>query len=223
MPSEVKLEGELKQTKDGFVYIDVPDEIINGFIKAIPAEVKKPPYFSKKFNNVGAHISVIGKSDSDGLKISEIGDKIEYTIESLDHCKPDGWDEMKQVYFITVKSPRIEAIRKKYDLPAKDHGHEFHITVAVQPNESIFHKLSTLYEEAPEGIALRNSIGWGKKISKAMRNKQYNVKKNQRTPQSLAGAGVIGLQTGSNIMRGSVIKNPRHRKFFGITKPQDPH
>ena len=224
---EVKLKGQLEQTKDGFVYVDVPDEIVHGFSAAIDnPDTKKPPYWTKSFNKVGAHISVISKDDAKDLDINEIGTEIEYTLDNMRHLNPAGWDEMSRVYFISVKSPQLESIRKKYGLPAKDHGHEFHITVAVEPKSESIHRLSSLYEESPEGIGFRNAKNLGRKLAKAMgftfsgggfasksRNQAQNSKFRRRVGQAYPnGPGAFNT--------GSVMKNPRHRKFFGMNKPQ---
>ena len=145
MADDVKFKGILKRTPDGFYYINIPNDIIDGFRSATGKKVKRPPYFSRKYGKVGAHISVIGSSESEDSDIKEVGKEFEYTITGAKHLKPEGWDEMKQVFFIVVKSPALEKLRKKYKLPAKQHGHEFHITFAVQSRESI-HRLSALYE-----------------------------------------------------------------------------
>ena len=213
MPKEVKLKGKLKQTSDGFVYLDVPDEVVLGLATAVG--VKKPPYFTKKFNNVGAHISVMGKSDTADLKISELGKEFEYTIEGLEQLKPDDWEEMKQVYFITVESPALEKLRVKYGLPKKHHGHSYHITFGCTPTESI-HKLSYLYtEEDVHGVGLRNSMNLGQKIAKAMQFGRANARKNQRTPKSKQG-GLRGGNAGLAVSPPPPRK-PRYRKYFGMT------
>ncbi|MFW6173138.1 MAG: hypothetical protein ACOC5T_05280 [Elusimicrobiota bacterium] len=132
----VKLEGKLKQTKDGFVYLDIPDDIISGFLPMINnSNAKKPPYFNKEFNKVGTHISVMSKDETEGLDIKEIGQNISFEIKSLKNTNPEGWNEIKKVYFITIKSKELEDLRQKYNLSKKIDGHEFHITVAVEEKE----------------------------------------------------------------------------------------
>ena len=217
--------GELKQTKDGFVYLDVPDEIVKGFSKATADDVKLPPYWTKASNKVGAHISVIKSDESRDLdvRIKELGSSIQYQITDLKQLKPEGWDEMDQVYFLVVKSAELEKLRKEYGLPAKIDGHEFHITIAVDPAESM-HRLSALYEEAPEGISLRNTQNLGHKISKAMGLTLFHDKAAARSRHSQRRKKYgVSYPTGPRINTSPVLKNPRHRKFFGLDKPQTPY
>jgi len=227
MPNKtVKLTGKLKQTSDGFVYLDVPDEILHGFYTILSGDVKKPPYFSKKFNKVGAHISVTNTDELGGQTVSEIGDEIEYTLYRMEQVNPDGWDEMKQVYFISVKSPELENLRQKYGLAKKKNGHEFHITIAVEPKTTTesSHRLQSLYEEAPEGVAFRSSKNLGLKISKAMGlalfGKKSFARDTQKTRRKRLGQA---YPSGPRINTSPVPNKPRHRKFFGLDKPQIPY
>jgi hypothetical protein len=127
---QVWLSGQLKQTRDGFVYLDVPDSIIRAFQQMIPdEEIAHPSGMSKKY--VGAHISVMMKDESDGKNIKEIGQHFQYKIKALQAVKPDGWDGVRTVFFIAVDAPELEDLRKKYGLSAKHKGHDFHITVGL--------------------------------------------------------------------------------------------
>ena len=81
------------------------------------------------------------------------------------------------------------------------------------------HKLASLHEEAPEGIGLHNAMNLGQKIARAMGLAVFNVKKNQRTPK----ARMRMLRPGPGINTSPVPRKPRHRKFFGMDKPQIPY
>jgi hypothetical protein len=134
----VKLKGKLKQQKNGWCYIDVSNDVIHGFFSLIDEEgIEKPPYFDK--GGVGAHISAISDEELEGkdIKIKEIGEEINFELGEVFSTKPDGWDEMEKVYFISVDCPELKEIRKKYKLPAtyKGKGHDFHITVAIKPKK----------------------------------------------------------------------------------------
>ena len=89
--------------------------------------VKKPPR-----GGTGAHVSVALSEEVEDIDIKEVGKNFSFTLGKLVSLKPEGWDEMKKVWFFEVKSPELEKLRKKYNLPAKIHGHEFHITVGVE-------------------------------------------------------------------------------------------
>lgn len=133
-PEEVALEGVLRQSKDGFVYLDINYNVPEAFRSMIPVDdLKDPASASDKY--VGAHISVMHSDEIGKKKIEELGDKFEFFVKGVETVKPDGWEEVNRVYFITVDSPDLEKLREKYDLPAKYKDHNFHITVAVATNE----------------------------------------------------------------------------------------
>lgn len=223
--SQIKFIGTLKKTKDGFVYLDVPDDLIHGFFKAIGKDAKKPPYFTKKFNNVGAHISVMGSSESEDLKISEIGKDFEYEILDAVHLNPQKWPEMSRVWIIQVKSSQLEKLREKYGLPKKNKGHEFHITIGVKSANEGIHRLSSLYEETLEGRAYKNAMNLGSKIAKAMGLALFGKKAKARDTHKLGRGKKLkpALPPQPRINTSPVPAKPRHRKFFGIRKPQIPY
>lgn len=132
---DVTLKGELKQTKKGFVYLKIPNNVINGLFALIDAEdIEKPPYDEKKYNSVGAHVSVIYEDEvkEKELEIKEIGQEFNFNLGEFKSTKPDGWDEVEEVYFVNIYSEELEDLREKYKLPRKLNGHEFHITIALE-------------------------------------------------------------------------------------------
>jgi len=131
----VELKGELKQTKNGFVYLDLPNNLINGLFAIIDENnISKPPYNQKKYNSVGAHVSVMYEDEvkDKNLEIKEIGEEFNFSLGELKSTKPEGWDEVDKVYFLQIDSPELQDLREKYGLSKKLNGHEFHITVAVE-------------------------------------------------------------------------------------------
>lgn len=123
----IEFEGKLKN-KDGYVYLKLPDEIISIFSSMISAPLSDPKKASDKW--VGCHISVIHKDETD-QNIKEVGKNFKFTITGAKYLKPEGWDEVSNVYFITVDSPELEKLREKYNLSKKYKGHDFHITIGV--------------------------------------------------------------------------------------------
>ena len=129
----VDLKGKLKQTDDGFVYLDLPDTVVNGLFAIIDEDgIEKPPYHLKKYNAIGAHISVMKNDELKELEIKEIGKEYNFNLGEFKSTKPKGWDEVDEVYFVQVSAPELEELRKKYKLPKKIDGHEFHITIAIE-------------------------------------------------------------------------------------------
>lgn len=121
--------------RNGFVYLDIPNEILDAFVKMISnRDVKHPKTVSDPKLYVGAHISVISEKETQRIKrnIKEVGDVFPYTIGQLRTTKPKRWDEVDDVFFIVIYSPQLELLRKRYGLSRKLEGRDFHLTVAVK-------------------------------------------------------------------------------------------
>jgi len=130
---DVVFTGKLKQTSDGFVFVDIPNSIFDGFIPLL-SEAERPPK-DEKHEDIGAHITVIKKKEisENDIDFQDSGKNIEYKVRGLEEVEdPDGWDEMKKVWFLKVDAPELEDIRKSYGLPARIKNHDFHITIGVQ-------------------------------------------------------------------------------------------
>ena len=133
---DVQLTGKLKQTDDGFVYVKIDDNFIDGVYPLLPDDsIEKPPYFDK--DGIGAHISAITTDEIEEKKIKkikELDEDIPFSFKDVYCTNPEGWDEMEKVWFVSVDIPELVKIRKKYKLPDtyENKGHDFHITVAVR-------------------------------------------------------------------------------------------
>jgi len=129
----VSLTGKLQQAPNGFVYLDLNDKLMEGLYSLIDEDgLLKPPYHQKKYNEVGTHVSVMYEDETEGLDIKEVGKEFNFELGDFKKTNPEGWDEMKNVYFIQINSEELEDLRKKYDLSKKLNGHEFHVTIAVE-------------------------------------------------------------------------------------------
>lgn len=133
---QVPLVGTLKKTKDNYVYLDISNNIINGLYSMLPEDkAQKPPYYNKKFNHVGAHVSVIyvdEYNDNNLEDIKEIGEEFEFKTGKIYSVNPEGWKEVSEVWFMDIDSPDLEKLRQKYNLPKFIKGHNFHISFAVK-------------------------------------------------------------------------------------------
>ena len=138
MASETKdvvFHGKLRQTRDGFIYVDVPNSIFDGFLPMLGGEAEKPPKNERHYDDIGAHITVIKKKEVEENKIQfkDNGKIIKYIINGVEKVEnPDGWDEMAAVWFISVTAPELEKIRTSYGLSPKIKDHDFHITLGVK-------------------------------------------------------------------------------------------
>lgn len=128
-----KIKGRLMQTDDGFLYLDLPDSLIDAFVAMVDdPKAKKPPYNTKKMNNVGAHVSVAYKDEMEGKKVKELGKDFFCSIKGFVSLDPEGWNEMDRVWFLELDAPELKKLRKSYGLSEKLNGHEFHSTLAIR-------------------------------------------------------------------------------------------
>ena len=182
----VPLKAKLKQTDDGFIYLDIPNSMINAFYSLIDEkDIEKPPYDKAENNKIGAHISVMNQDEFDEpTEIAEIGEDFSFKLSKIYSTKPDGWDEMEHVWFISVESPDLEKLRKKYGLSKKHKGHDFHITVAVKKKRRKAASLSEYVKKnklTPGMIHFLKSMGFdekGKPIE--VKNKSVQDKKRKQ-------------------------------------------
>ena len=133
---DVPLKGTIRQNKNGFVYVEVSNDVIHGLFTLIDEKnIEKPPYFGGK-NKIGAHVSLISDEEIKDHKIEmieEIGDEIHFSLGEMFSVKPD-WKEMERVWFVEVESQEFIDLRQKYGLPKSYKGkrHPYHITFAVR-------------------------------------------------------------------------------------------
>lgn len=127
------LAGRLYLSRSGWLLLSVPNSLATGAFDALDAqgiELPKGPG-DGPFN---AHISVMRADEVDRIgakNITERGHSFRYTLGRVRSATPKGWDEISKVWFIEVKSPELERLRKSYGLEGLP-VHPFHITVAVR-------------------------------------------------------------------------------------------
>lgn len=130
------LSGRLYLSKSGYLLLSVPNALVLGAFDALDehgAELPPNPFGG----NFDAHITVMRPEEVDkigGDKISERGHNFHYTLGPVKEVNPEGWAEMSKCWFIEVKSPELQNLRKSYGLSPtpKDGEHPFHITIAVR-------------------------------------------------------------------------------------------
>lgn len=127
---DVVFKGKIKKCDDGYVYVDIDDSIFGGILPLIGCGAEKPP--KHKNNDTGAHITVIKQKESKDIDFKDDGKEISYKITGVKVVKPEGWEEMEKVWFVSVDSEDLEKIRTKYKLSPKIKDHDFHITVGVK-------------------------------------------------------------------------------------------
>ena len=122
--------GTLRQTEEGFVYLDVDDDFIFRLAPLIDAgeyELQLPPYFSGD-RRAGAHVTVMSAEEVGQYgvgAIGELGKQYVFTVTAFGSIAL----EKARAWFVIVECPKLSLLRHKYGLPAKEMA--FHITVAT--------------------------------------------------------------------------------------------
>jgi hypothetical protein len=118
--------GILREGPDGFVYLKVDNDYIYKILPLLNLpDYITPPYFRRK-NSPGAHISVIYVKERKNLpKITELGKTFLFELSTFKMVPP----KRHKYVVLTVSSPDLENLRKKYGLSPLLQGHDFHITI----------------------------------------------------------------------------------------------
>jgi hypothetical protein len=126
------MKGELYLTANGNLQLSVPNNLARGVFDSLHEVGIELPSKRGLFN---AHVTVASREElatiGGGDKISERGHSFSYTLGPLREVVPAGWAEMSRVWFLEVRSPELEKLRKSYGLPAQPPV-PFHLTVAVR-------------------------------------------------------------------------------------------
>lgn len=130
------LAGTLYLGKKGWVLLSVPNALVRGVFQAMDEPgIELPPGPDGKLE---AHISVMSDTDIESIggaeKITERGKQFHYSIGRLLSVQPDGWEGVNRVWFLTVHSPDLQALRRSYGLSSLPHDGEyvFHLTCAIR-------------------------------------------------------------------------------------------
>lgn len=127
-------QGLLKQTEDGFLYIELPKEYVFEILPLLNrAHIAPPPYFEAA--KVGAHITVATAQEmaDRGYPMSRyLGQSIPFSIDSLCQVELENSQLGSKLYMLKIESPTIAEIRQHLGLSPKIRGYDFHITVAVE-------------------------------------------------------------------------------------------
>ncbi len=121
---------ELKQDKKGFVYLDMPDEVLHSLFEYFKEPgMREPPYFKKGM--AGAHVSVILPQERKG-PVDAIGKKFTFQISHLDTVTPHDYKGIKKVYFLSGLNRALDALRVRHALLPRINGHDWHFTFGLE-------------------------------------------------------------------------------------------
>lgn len=132
--SVYSLAGRLYLSSSGWLLLAVPNALVRGAFQALHEPgAELPPDFT-------AHISVMRPEEIEQLggpdKINERGKVFRYQLGPLKTVTPAGWGDMSKVWFISIVSPELAALRRSYGLSSvpRRGGEDipFHLTVATR-------------------------------------------------------------------------------------------
>ncbi len=125
--------GELKQTQEGFFYLDISEEFIDKIFPHILAEGAHKPFFP-----MGAHIPVISCEESEiyplPKDIPELGQTFTFTLKKIMVIHPNS-HHLEKVWALSVHSDEIMHFREKYHLTSKLCSQDFMIILGAKPKK----------------------------------------------------------------------------------------
>lgn len=134
------LRGKLYVSSSGWLLMQVPNDLGRGAFDALhePGVVLPTRSSTDRYN---AHVSVMTAAEVAKIggpdAITERGHDVAYTLGPIKSVAPTTWDGVSMVWYITVRSPELEKIRKSYGLPPLIKDHDFHITFAVRRTNAL--------------------------------------------------------------------------------------
>jgi hypothetical protein len=128
------LSGKLYLSSNGHLMLSVPNALVRGVFDAMAEPgIELPP--SGDAGVLNAHCTVATRSELaaagvDPARVSERGHFYRYNLGRLKTVVPTTWEEMSRVWFLEVRSPELEQLRKSYGLSARpnDNKYDFHVT-----------------------------------------------------------------------------------------------
>lgn len=131
------LVGRLYASKSGWVLLSVPNAVGRGLFDALGEAGVELPTKDGIYN---AHVSVMRPEELEALggvdAITERGHEFRYQLGAIKTVVPGSWAGVSRVWFVEIKSPELQTLRKSYGLsPLPQKNGEpmpFHMTFAVR-------------------------------------------------------------------------------------------
>ncbi len=135
------LHGALYLSRGGGLMMAVPNALARGAFDAlhVPGAKLPPGPDGGQFN---AHVVVMRPAEIEKIggpaKIKERGKQVRYSLGPVRTVRPTSWPAIRRIWFIEIRSPELERIRKSYGLSSlpRDGKHPFHCVFAVHLSET---------------------------------------------------------------------------------------
>lgn len=130
------LAGRLEIWDSGWLMLRIPNAVVRGLFDALQVIGAELPL--GKNGRLRAHCSVMRPEEIQKIggpdKVTEVGHQFAFNLGPIHVVEPAGWKEMSKVYFCSLTSPQLSALRRSYGLSSQpdDDKKPFHITVAVK-------------------------------------------------------------------------------------------
>lgn len=141
--------GQLHLKGNGFVYLDVNNQLIDEVVSQLPIQNEFEPV-STKPKKMGAHISVIYEDEMIGHEIwdlREAGEWFEFEVKELRYVDIKSVKGNTRLWLLAADAPALERLRTSYGLKPKLQGHDFHITIGKEQLTSSSSSLSPIIED----------------------------------------------------------------------------
>lgn len=127
--------GQLKLKSNGYVYLDVSNEFVERSIAFLsPHGAFSPTNTAPK--KIGAHISVFYEDEMIGKEIWNLEEAGEWFTFDVKQVRYVQLSNERKLWLLVADSPALQRLRTRYGLKPKLKGHDFHITLGYETEES---------------------------------------------------------------------------------------
>ncbi len=161
------LQGRLYLSKSGWLLLSVPNALGRGAFDALGEAGAEIPDGA----DYTAHCSIMRPEEVAKLggpnKITERGHMFPYTLGPVRTVQPKTWKGTSRVWYLTVISPALQALRKSYGLSPQPNGDwDFHITFATRKtnvlrNNEVSKAAAALgidFPQPPAGVTIQRPV-----------------------------------------------------------------
>lgn len=137
--SGLRLEGEIKQSDNGFTYLSVSPSFIYMLCRYLDKEgFISPADFFRDEKSAGAHATIISARELKGRANNPVippatERNVKFTLGEFKIVTPERWDGVSKAAILEINAEQLAKVREDNKLsPFVNGNHQFHITFAVK-------------------------------------------------------------------------------------------